>query len=73
MATDKKTYKSTREALKRRVHSYPPPKYHNLTVAYASVNEMRKSEVVTQALKEFFDRMPKQEQERILQQSKNHY
>lgn len=70
---EKKTYQSTKEALKRRVHSYPPPKYHSLTVAYASLNEMRKSEVVTQALKEFFDRMPKPEQERILRQSKHHF
>ena len=70
---NRKTYQSTKEALKRRVHSYPPPKYHILTVAYAAANEMRKSEVVTQALKEFFDRMPKQEQERILRQGRNHY
>jgi hypothetical protein len=70
---NRKTYQSTKEALKRRVHSYPPPKYHTLTVAYAAANEMRKSEVVTQALKEFFDRMPKQEQERILRQGRNHY
>jgi hypothetical protein len=70
---EKKTYQSTKEALKRRVHSYPPPKYHNLTVAYASLNEMRKSEVVTQAIKEFFDRMPKPEQERILRQSKHRF
>ncbi|MCA6489082.1 MAG: hypothetical protein IM569_13610 [Chitinophagaceae bacterium] len=70
---EKKTYQSTKEALKRRVHSYPPPKYHSLTVAYATVNEMRKSEVVTQALKEFFDRMPKPEQERILKQSRHQY
>jgi hypothetical protein len=70
---NRKTYQSTKEALKRRVHSYPPPKYHNLTVAYAAANEMRKSEVVTQALKEFFDRMPKHEHDRILRHGKNHY
>lgn len=73
MAETRKTYQSTKDALKRQIHTYPPPKYHTLTVAYAKVNEMRKSEVVIQALKEFFDRMPKQEQERILSLSKNHY
>jgi F0F1-type ATP synthase gamma subunit len=70
---EKKTYQSTKEALKRRVQSYPPQKYHRLTVAYAEFNEMRKSEVVIQAIKEFFDKMPKQEQERILNRSKHNY
>lgn len=68
-----KTYQSTKEAQKRCVYSYLPTKYHNLTVSYANFNEMKKSEVVKQAVKEFFDRMPKPEQERILKQSKNHY
>jgi hypothetical protein len=73
MAKEKKTYQSTKDALKRRVYSYPSPKYHSLTVGYASLNEIRKSDVVKQAIKEFFDRMPKQEQERIMRHGKNHY
>lgn len=71
--TAKKTYQSTKEALKRRVYSYPSPKYHTLTVGYAQLNEMPKSEVVKQAIKEFFDRMPKPEQERIMKHGKHHY
>lgn len=73
MCNEKKVYESTKRALQRRVHAYPPPKYHELTTAYAKANEMPKSEVVTLALKQFFDSMPKQEQVRIQNLSKNSY
>lgn len=60
-------------AIERRVQGYPPPKYHGLTEAYAKVSGMAVSGVVTQAIKEFFDRMPEGERKRIINQSKHSY
>lgn len=65
------TKKST--ALERRLQGYPPPKYHRLTEAYAKATGVTKSEVVTIALKNFFDRMPEGERARIISASKHHY
>lgn len=73
MANERKTYPSSKEAKKRCVHSYLSTKYHSLTIGYAERNEMRKSEVVKLAVKEFFDRMPKHEQERLMTKPSNHY
>ena len=72
---EKKTYQSTKDALERRLQCYPPAKYCNLTKALARANGMREGQVVTVALKEYFDRMPEQERQRILSQggSSNHY
>ncbi len=60
-------------AIERRVQCYPPPVYHKLTVGYAAVNGMTESKVISQALKDFFDRMPQQEKERLLSASKHSY
>ena len=57
----------------RRIQAYPPPKYHNLTTAYAKANDMKESAAVSHIIKEFFDKMPAQERERIIQVSKNSY
>ena len=57
----------------RRIQAYPPPKYHNLTTAYAKANDMKESAAVTHIIKEFFDAMPAHERERIIQVSKNSY
>ena len=73
MCNEKKVYESTKEALKRRVHAYPNEKLHQLTTAYARVNEMPTSAVVNTALKQFFESMPQQEKQRIINLSKNSY
>lgn len=39
----------------RRVVTYPPPKYFKLLNAYADTHEVSKSEVLSDALKAFFD------------------
>lgn len=60
-------------ALERRLQAYPPPKYHLLTKAYAQVNEMKDSETVSFIIKDFFDRMPEQERQRLIDKSRHHY
>jgi hypothetical protein len=60
-------------SLERRMQTYPPPKYHTLAVAFAKTNEMRESEAVSFIIKDFFDRMPESERQRILHLSKNTY
>lgn len=60
-------------AVTRRVQGYPPPRIHSLAVGYSKVYNVGQSELVTEALKQFFDRMPEGERARILTASKNHY
>jgi hypothetical protein len=60
-------------AIERRVQAYPPPKYHKLTEAYAKATGITQSEVVTTALKDFFDKMPECERSRIISVSKHSY
>lgn len=69
MSTEKKG--ST--ALQRHVQAYPPPKYYRLVEAYSKCNEISKSEVVNKALKEYFDKMPDEDRQRIVNVSNNHY
>lgn len=61
----------------RKLIAYPSSKYAKLVRAEAIVNEESNSDVVTKALKMYFDRLPVADQSRILQQaaqiSKNSY
>lgn len=68
MMKHSKIYDSTTAAQKRRLQAYPPPRVHSLLVAYSVFYEVRKSEIVSTAIKEFFDRMPASDRERILKQ-----
>lgn len=68
---DNETKKTTKAD--RRLQVYPPPKYLTLVKAYQKVNEMGESEVVTHVIRDFFDRMPPEERERIISLSKNSY
>ena len=66
--------KATREYVKQRtMKCYPSPKYLTLVKAYQQVNEMGESEVLCVIIKNFFDGMPPQERERIINLSKNSY
>lgn len=73
MSSDKKPSVAT----ERRLVTYPPPKFHSLTEAFAIANEMPSSKAVAFIIKDFFDRMSEQERQRILQvasnRSSNHY
>lgn len=60
-------------ALQRNIHAYPPPKYYTLVDAMSKCREISKSEVVSIALKEYFDRMPEGERQTILTLGRNHY
>lgn len=60
-------------SLQRHVQAYPPPKYYRLVDAMSKCENISRSEVVNQAVKEYFDRMPEQDRQRILQQGSNHY
>lgn len=63
----------------RIIKCYPPPKYHVLLMGYLSANEMKKSEGVSEIIKDFFDKMdPKRKQVCLnegikLTRSKHHY
>ena len=60
-------------ALQRHIQAYPTPKYFTLVDAMSKCREISKSEVVNTAVKEYFDRMPEQERQRILTIGKNTY
>jgi len=53
-------------SLERKVEAYPNPKYHTLVVNYAKDQEVSRSEVVGDALRLYFDSMPKDKIERLL-------
>jgi hypothetical protein len=61
------------ETVKRQIQVYPAPKYHGLLLAKCKADEVSRSEVVNQAVKEYFDRMPEQEIQRIKSLGSNHY
>lgn len=65
--------KNSNPCLERHIQAYPPPKYYQLVKAYAKVNDMKVSETVSLAIRDFFDRMPEAERQRIVQISKHHY
>ena len=70
------TKKTKSIALERKLECYPPPKYHNLMMGYKELNEISKSEAVTEAIKQFFDNMPENTRRACLNagiQSKHHY
>lgn len=54
------------EALARRVVGYPNEYYHTLVHCYALDREISNSKVITEAVKEKFDRLPRNEIERLL-------
>lgn len=66
---------SKSSALEREIKGYLPPKYHNLFSAYVALNEMGKSEAMNVITREFFDKMPEADRQRLLsfRQSKNSY
>ena len=53
-------------SLERKVEAYPNPKYHTLVVNYAKDQDVSRSEVVGDALRLYFDSMPKDKIERLL-------
>lgn len=66
----------------RRISCYPPPKYHTLIKGYATANEMKNSEAITEIVRSFFDNMPEQRRLQCLNEgvkivnpvnSKHHY
>ena len=57
----------------RCVKGYPPPVYCRLTKAMAAAHGTSESKIVSEAVKQYFDRMPDQDKQRILAQGKNHY
>lgn len=60
-------------AIERIVQAYPPPKYHQLLCADAKVSGVSRSNIVCDALKAYYDRMPEQEKQRILRAARNSY
>jgi hypothetical protein len=52
--------------LARQVQTYPSPKYFGLFIAYANLNEMKKSEAAAHMIRCFFDQMPEGEKIRIV-------
>jgi len=60
-------------ALERRVQVYPPPKYSALVKAMSKAEKISESEVVSTAIKDFFDRMPEDIKERLRTLSKHSY
>lgn len=73
MANEAEKKKHRSSSLDRHISVYPHPKYYNMVVALANCEEMSKSEVINTALKEYFDRMPESERQRIISVSKNRY
>jgi hypothetical protein len=69
MANERKVSTS----LQRHIQAYPSPKYFLLVEAMSKADAISKSEVVNKALREYFDRMPEQERQRIVNVSKNSY
>ena len=65
--------KKVSTSLQRHIQAYPSPKYFLLVEAMSKTNAISKSEVVNRALREYFDRMPDQERQRIVNVSKNSY
>jgi len=53
-------------AQERRVVCYPPPKYHTLLDGYISSNEMKRSEALTEIMRNFFDKMPEAQKARCM-------
>jgi hypothetical protein len=62
-------------SLDRRVQAYLPPKYHQLFTSLTQTNEMGESEMVNVIVREYFDKMPDHERQRLLlkRHSKNSY
>lgn len=65
--------KKVSTSLQRHIQAYPSPKYYLLVEAMSKANDISRSEVVNKALREYFDRMPEQERQRIVNVSKNSY
>ena len=53
-------------AVERVIKAYPPDRYRKLTLAYSEYTGDSVSGVVVTAVREFFDRMPLQEKDKIL-------
>jgi hypothetical protein len=53
-------------ALEHQVIAYPHPKYHKMIVALAGDEIISKSSATSRVLKEYFDSLPKDKQEKLL-------
>ena len=69
--SEQKKHTTRSSALQREWQFYAPPKYDHLLHCFRSVNEMGKSETVNFIVRQFFDKMPKEEMERLLTQSRS--
>jgi hypothetical protein len=58
---------------KNQIRLTPPPKYKNLIHAMAQENDDSISETAAYILKDYFDRMPAHQRQKLLQKSKHHY
>ena len=59
--------------IERGVKAYLPPLYHRYFQAYVKYIDESESRSATHMIKKFFDDMPQQEKQKILQLSKNSY
>lgn len=57
----------------RTIKAYPTPKYFNLVDSLSKSEGISRSEVVSVALKSYFDNMPEEQRQRIATNSKNSY
>ena len=64
--SEQKKHTTRSSALQREWQFYAPPKYDHLLHCLRAVNEMGKSETVNFIVRQFFDKMPKEELERIM-------
>jgi len=69
MCNEKKNSSSHERAIK----AFPNPKYFNLVDSLSKSEGVSRSKVVSTAIKSYFDNMPDQEKERIVNNSKNSY
>lgn len=51
----------------RKVSIYPSPVMHKLLLAESELTEISRSSIMTEALKQYYDRMPESEKRRLLE------